>query len=183
VDPQAANRILSEALAVGPRCGPVILIGIDGRSGSGKTTLAEQISELAELQGLRTAVVHNDLLCPGWDGLPEVPSRLNALVAQLAEFGSATYPTWDWIAGQPGDDAQIPTSDVVIIEGVAAIDPQWAGRRSISIWVEAPTPLRKVRAIERDGDNFAAHWDAWAASENRYYESAPRHPDVIVDAS
>lgn len=180
MDHDAANRILELALAVGPRCGPIILIGIDGRSGAGKTTLAEEVSALAEARGLRPTTIHNDVLCPDWDGLSEVPGRLRALVEQLAEHGRATYPTWDWIARRPGPDGEVPPSDLVVIDGVAAIDPTWSHRRSASVWVEAPAPTRKERAIGRDGDSFAAHWDDWAVAEDAYFETTPPQPDLIV---
>jgi len=181
VDDEAANRILTAALAVGPRCGSVILIGIDGRSGAGKTTLAAQISARAEARGLCTATIHNDELCPGWDGLPAVAVRLDAIAHQLEADGTATYPTWDWLADRDGPHANIPTSDLVIVEGVASIDPGWAELRSVSVWVEAPAAIRKVRAIDRDGDSFAAHWDHWAAAEDRYFEATPPHPDLVVE--
>lgn len=181
MDLEAANRVFAAALAAGPRCGSVILIGIDGRSGAGKSTLAAQVSELAAARLLRCATIHVDVLCPGWDGLASVPPRLIDLVDQLAASASATYPTWDWIGGRPGPDASLPPSDVVIIEGVAASDPAWADRRSVTVWVEAPAPLRKERAIARDGDSFARHWDAWATAEDRYFAAHPPLADVVVE--
>jgi uridine kinase len=181
VDHEAANRILTNALEVGPRCGSVVLIGIDGRSGAGKTTLAGLIAELAEQRGLRTTTIHNDELCPGWDGLPEVPKRLGEIARQLAIASAATYPTWDWYAHAAGPEGLIPPSDLVILEGVASIDPAWAALRSVSVWVDAPANLRKERAIGRDGEGFAAHWDQWAAAEDRYYATAPPNPDLVVE--
>lgn len=183
MDLEAANHVLASALAVGPRCGSVILVGIDGRSGAGKSTLAARVSDLALARHLRTTTVHVDVLCPDWDGLPAVRSRLVALVEQLAAdpVGSATYPTWDWIERRPGPDASVPPSDLVIIEGVTASDPAWAERRSVTVWVEAPAPLRKERAIARDGDSFARHWDAWAAAEDDYFGAHPPPADLVVD--
>lgn len=180
MDPEAANRVLAAALEVGPRCGSVILIGIDGRSGAGKTTLAHRVADLAEDRGLRVAMIHNDQICPGWDGLPAVPGRLHEVARQLAVDGAATYPTWDWYADAAGPDAELPPSDLVIFEGVASISPGWAALRSLSVWVEAPADIRKARAIGRDGDSFAAHWDQWAAAEDRYYAAAPPNPDIVV---
>lgn len=181
MDLRAANRVLAAALQVGPRCGGVILIGIDGRSGAGKSTLAAQISDLAAERGLTTATVHVDVLCPDWDGLPAVPDRLRGLVDQLAAAGTGTYPTWDWIARTAGPDAAVPPADLVIIEGVTASDQAWADRRSTTVWVEAPAELRKERAIARDGASFAAHWDAWAAAEDRYFQDHPPAPDLVIE--
>lgn len=173
MDQEPANRILEHALSAGPRCGSVILIGVDGRSGAGKTTLAARISALAQAKGLRTATVHIDEVCPGWDGLPQVPDRLVNLVRQLAAGGSATYPTWDWAGDRPGAPGHIADVDVLIIEGVAATDPRLSQHASVTVWVDGPAWQRKARAIARDGETFARHWDRWAKAEDDYFEARP----------
>lgn len=183
MDLQAANRVLAAALTAGPRCGSVILVGIDGRSGAGKSTLAAQVGDLATARDLVTTIISVDVLCPGWDGLTSVPSRLLTLAEHLAvgpEPVPVTYPTWDWIEDRPGPAGRIPPCDVVIIEGVAASGPAWADRRSVTVWVEAPAALRKERAIARDGDSFAQRWDAWAAAEEAYFAANPPRADLVV---
>ncbi|MGN6721376.1 MAG: 4-amino-4-deoxy-L-arabinose transferase, partial [Marmoricola sp.] len=57
----------------------------------------------------------------------------------------------------------------------------WASLRSVSVWVEAPTAIRKERAIGRDGENFAAHWDQWSEAEDDYYAANPPQPDIVVE--
>lgn len=180
-----AVRVTTRAFETGPLCGPVILIAIDGRSGSGKTTLAAEVASLVRARGLRTTTVHTDELCPGWDGLPEVPSRLHNVVRQLAGNGSATYPVWDWIANAPGVPATIPLSDVVVIEGTAATDPRWRDQASVFAWIDAPAPLRKRRALARDGKIFEPHWDRWAAAEDAYFATRATNAqaDIVIKAS
>lgn len=183
MDPVVATRVVDRALEVGPRCGEIILIAIDGRSGAGKTTLSTAVAISAEARGLSSAVVHVDELCPGWNGLPAVPHRLAKIADDLAREGRSTYPTWDWYEDRPGPDAGIPRSDIVIIEGAAAADPRWAHLTSLAIWVDAPTALRQRRAITRDGDNFARHWYDWAAAEDAYFNSrGAREVDLVIEA-
>lgn len=179
MDPDAANRVLTQALAAGPRCGSLILIGIDGPSGSGKTTLASAIA--AQAQGQRVATVHVDDICPGWHGLEQVPQRLATIAAQLSTHGEATYPTWDWHANAPGTPAHIAGATLVIVEGTCALDPAWADHRSLSVWMNSPLAIRRERALRRDGDIYTPHWDAWARDEAAYYTSTTMAPDLVIE--
>lgn len=144
--------------------------------------MAERIDTITKTRGLKTAVLHTDDLCPGWEGLPTVPEKLHDIVGQLAQRGTATYVAWDWANDRAGATKELPAYDVVIIEGVAATDPRWAEQVSASVWVEAPTAIRKRRAIQRDGETFAAHWDQWATAEDAYFEARPTvQADFVVD--
>ena len=40
---------------------------------------------------------------------------------------------------------------------------------ALRVWVDAPTALRKERALSRDGETYAPHWDRWAAQEDAVY--------------
>ena len=43
--------------------------------------------------------------------------------------------------------------------------PAYDAVSTLLVWLEAPLPLRRERALARDREDFAPHWDAWAASE------------------
>jgi anthranilate synthase component 1/para-aminobenzoate synthetase len=79
----------------------------------------------------------------------------------------------------------VPTAPVVIGEGVGAGVRQARARLDLLVWVHAAGPLRRQRALARDGDAFAAWWDAWAAQEDGLLAADPidRHAHVVVDAS
>ena len=70
------------------------------------------------------------------------------------------------------------TSDprgVEILEGCGALNPASARLADVRVWVESPTPSRKRRALERDGEGFRPHWDRWAAQEDRHiHRHAPQ---------
>ena len=166
---EAANRVLEDALLAGPRCGSSHVIAIDGPAGSGKTTLAQQLESAAADQGLSFSVVHTDEICPGWDGLSEVPRLVGSLLKQLARDATATYPTWDWHAGSNGLDATVAPADVVVIEGVGSGALACVPFLSVRLYIDAPLEVRKRRALDRDGDTFAPHWDRWARAEARYF--------------
>lgn len=48
-----------------------------------------------------------------------------------------------------------------------------------SMWVECPGELRRIRALDRDGEMFAPHWETWAAQEDRHLAS--ERPLSLVD--
>jgi hypothetical protein len=47
------------------------------------------------------------------------------------------------------------------------------------IWVELDDAARKVRALERDGDTYAPHWERWARQELRFI--ARENPQALAD--
>lgn len=166
-----ANRLLEEALAIGPRCGQTHVIAIDGPSGSGKTTVAQHLRGTAEGKGLSVAVLATDEICPGWDGLREVPDLVDGILRALEATGAATYPIWDWHAGTTGPLTTITATDVLIIEGVGSASRRVRTYLSGYQLLDAPEAERKARALGRDGEDFAPHWDQWAAAERAYFAS------------
>ena len=56
---------------------------------------------------------------------------------------------------------------------------------SVLVWTEAPASVRKNRALDRDGDTFAPHWDAWAAQEDTMLarERTPQRADLVIDGT
>jgi RecA/RadA recombinase len=145
-----------------PRAGATRVVAIDGPSGSGKTTLAAALA--AELGG--AAVVHMDAIYPGWDGLEEGSARLvSDVLAPLAAGRPAAIRRWDWDRHEDGPWAPVPAAGDLIVEGAGAAPRAAAAYLSLVIWVEAGPDERRRRAIERDGDVYAPHWERWAAQE------------------
>lgn len=148
---------------------------IDGRSGSGKTTLAEQIAVRLGADDSVAQTLHLDLLYPGWDGL-----ALGSLAVATA-LREGGYHPYDWHAGQfmAGWIALDPERPLVI-EGCGALTEAnlaaaraWASKLGAAevraIWLECDETLRRERALARDGEMFAPHWDEWAAQEAVHY--------------
>ena len=141
----------------GPRCGPVTVVAVDGPSGSGKTTLADELA-----RGLGARLLHVDDMHQGWTGLAgTVAIARDSLVQAWQDGSEASHPTWDWEASARGADVPVDAPRLVVLEGVGAF--AIAGdRASASVWVQAPAAERRARAIGRDGEVFASHWDEWA---------------------
>lgn len=157
---------------------------IDGRSGSGKTTLAAQLAAELSADKSRAQTLHLDLLYPGWDGLAQGSL---AVTTALHESG---YQPYDWHAGQFATSwIALDPERPLVIEGCGALTEAnlaaalaWASKRGVAevraIWLECDETLRRERALARDGETFAPHWERWAAQEDAHY--AVHHPWLIV---
>jgi uridine kinase len=130
---------------------------IDGGAGSGKTTLAAQLAE--SWPGIGPAVVSLDEFYPGWQGL-----AAGAMLVPEVITGDS-FLTWDWTAGRPGVVRELDRTAPLIVEGCGAITPGSRALATVSIWLEQPAHTRRERALARDGEMFAPHWDQWAAQE------------------
>ena len=48
----------------------------------------------------------------------------------------------------------------------------------LRVWLEAPAPVRRGRALDRDGEVFAPHWQEWADQERALFHSGAPPADV-----
>lgn len=172
---------------------------IDGRSGSGKTSLAARI--VRELRGAGAAgadphdphhstaepqLLRVEDLYPGWDGLAEGSAALAAVLDE------GRYHRYDWYAGTFAEEHRIALRPPLVIEGCGAITARnlaaarrWAVRAAgegavvRSLWLDCPDEVRRSRALARDGDSYAPHWDRWATQEDTLY--AEHEPWRLAD--
>lgn len=153
------------------RTGPVVVC-LDGRSGSGKTTLARRLTRALREGGAGVTVLHLDHVYPGWDGLAAA-SRLLAeqLLPHLREGRTATYRSWSWVRDRPGPPVTVRPDDVVLVEGVGSGSRAGRVLCDLLVWLDAPTAVRHARAMARDGDGYAPHWQRWATQEDAYLAS------------
>lgn len=164
------------------RAGPGRLAGgrlllIDGPSGSGKSTVADAV---VEQTGAR--LVHSDDLLAGWDGLPGLAQTLvDDVLAPLAAGRPAAYRRWDWRAGRFAASVPVPPSPLLVVEGVGAGARAPAAYAGVLVWMEADHDVRRTRSLDRDGDDFAPHWESWAAQEERHFaqEDTRARADVV----
>ena len=161
-----------------PRAGRTRVVAIDGRSGAGKTSLAARLR--AEL-GAPTVTLED--LYGGWDGLERGIDLLTAEVLEPLSAGrAARVPRYDWVAATWDAPWVLEPPELLIVEGVGAGARRAAVYESVLVWMEVPAPVRKKRALDRDGETFAPHWDAWAAQEDAMLarERTPERAGVII---
>ncbi|MBB5843653.1 uridine kinase [Conyzicola lurida] len=152
---------------------PVLLI--DGRSGSGKTELARAV-----VAGHPTAqLVRLDDVYPGWGGL-EAGSQA---AHEILDAESPRWRRWDWVTGRHAEWHTLDRDRPLVIEGCGALSRQNRSLATFGIWVALDPELRKRRALARDGETYAPHWDEWAAQEDVFLtrENPAGLADAIVD--
>ncbi|MDQ1555880.1 MAG: hypothetical protein QOI02_882 [Actinomycetota bacterium] len=150
---------------------------VDGRSGSGKTELAQVIA--AGWPGAEAQLLRLDDFYPGWGGLAEA----SRLVPQILRTGR--WQSWDWAASRAGSWHEIDADRPLVVEGVGALTRGSLPLADFSIWVDLGDADRKRRALARDGQSYARHWDEWAAQEQAFLQREdPRSlAGEIVDGS
>lgn len=171
---------------------------IDGRSGSGKTTFALRLMQRLRAAGRQAQLLSLDNLYPGWDGLA---AGSRAVAEALAAGG---YRRYDWELGAFAEWVPLDAESALVIEGCGAVTRDnldaaaaWAERAGVraeragggivragggivrSVWIDAPAELRRRRALARDGEMFAPHWDRWAAQEDALF--AVTQPETLAD--
>ena len=173
-------RIVRLAWARAPAAGRTRVVAVDGRSGSGKTSLA-----MALHAALGAPLVALEYLYGGWDGLESgIDLLVSTVLEPLAAGRAARVPRYDWIAAAWGAPWTLEPPEVLIVEGVGAGARRAAAHESVLVWMEAAAPVRKKRALNRDGETFAPYWDAWAAQEDAMLarERTPDRADILIDA-
>lgn len=163
-----ALRALIDASSGSSR--PVVLI--DGRSGSGKTTIAaELVADWPQAQ-----LVRLDDIYPGWDGLEQA---VTAVVHDVLAPVRPRWRAWDWARSTPGLWHPLDPHRPLIVEGVGALSSSSRALATFAVWVDADAATRRHRAIQRDGDAYAPHWERWAAQEDAFI--AREHPESLAD--
>lgn len=179
--PTAVRRVVDLLTSRPATLGDGHLVCVDGPAGSGKTTLAAGIA--AAVAG--SVVVHMDDLFEGWDGLPTVDAQLDSLLLPLAGGEEGSYRRWDWDAGAWAERVTVAPTGLLVVEGVGAGSLRAAEVTTVLVWVEAPYDVRMRRGLERDGDAFAPHWEAWARAEAEHFarHRTRERADLVVDGT
>lgn len=158
------------------------LIAVDGRSGAGKSTLALELATALRVHR-SVSVFHLEDVYTGWDGLTAGRERYVAQVLESLHWGEdARWTAWDWVHNTDGERRSTRAADVVIVEGVGAGCREARPYLDAVVWVEVQDTARRRRALLRDGDTFAPHWDRWAEQERGWLatDPVPDTADVVV---
>jgi energy-coupling factor transporter ATP-binding protein EcfA2 len=174
------TSILGEVLAeLGTIDRPDALVLIDGRSGSGKSTLARMLRD-AWPGGGGVDLLAMDDIYPGWDGLAAASAHLfSGILAPRAAGEAGRWRRWDWDRSGPADEQVLLPGRPLIVEGAGALTAATAALADLTVWLDAPSELRRERALARDGETYAPHWSRWAAQEDRHI--ALHRPETRAD--
>jgi len=154
------------------------LLCVDGPSGSGKTTLAAEVADLEPA----ARIVHMDDLFEGWEGLPNVDAQLAGLLRPLSKGLPGHYRRYDWHLGEFAETVTVEPAPLLVLEGVGSGSLVVADLVTVLVWVEADRDVRMRRGLERDGEAFAPHWEAWAVAEQEHFarHGTRERADLVV---
>jgi hypothetical protein len=135
---------------------------------------------------LGAPVVTLEDLYGGWDGLERgIGLLVSAVLEPLSAGRAARVPRYDWVAAAWGTPWGLEPPEVLIVEGVGAGARRAAAYESVLVWMEAAATVRRERALGRDGETFAPHWDAWAAREDAMLarERTQERANLVITAA
>ncbi|MFB4307771.1 uridine kinase [Actinomadura sp. GTD37] len=173
--------LAARLLALPPSCGPARLVAVDGPSGAGKSTFADRLAEVL----VGAPVVRSDDFRVPWDADPLTwwePLRASVL-DPLCGGRPAVLRRYDWRHDRYGPEEEIPPPPVLVVEGVGSA---WAGSpAAFRVWLDAPYGLRRARALDRDGPEYADAWEHWAARERAHFaaDATRARCDLHVDGA
>ncbi len=129
-----------------------MIITIDGVAGAGKTTLAAYMAD--EYKDRTTvSVIHMDDLYDGWsDPLGDALSRKLELIASAhLEGRDLELSKYDWLRDRPGDLLPIPSTELLILEGVGSGQSSIREFVETKIWIDLEPIVGLRRVLARDG--------------------------------
>ena len=177
----AATELAVRARALQPPGAGAVIVAVEGRPGAGKTTFGAALA--AEI-----GAAHVDLenIYPGWDGLEE-GARLAAeeLAAPVAAGEVAVVPQWDWVAMRPAEPLVIEPPEFLVLSGTGSGSLAASPHLALVAWMELGDSERRRRALERDGETFAPHWQQWEAQVEAHLEreGTRDRAQVVLDTS
>lgn len=146
---------------------PIFLV-IDGPAGAGKTTLAREIVTSMG-QG---EVIHCDDLYNGWhDALtPTLEKHFREwIIAPLNESQMPRYRKYNWKSGGYESEIEVPSTRLLILEGVGAALKSMTDFADLSIWMEISPALGLARVLERDGTQIEEEMVTWIAKQAEFF--------------
>ena len=154
---------------------PVVLI--DGGSGAGKSTLAALLAPQLGAQ-----LLHLEDMYRGWDDLAGTSERVHTHVLVSEAPG---WWGWDWDRARLGAWHPIDPTLPLVLEGSGALSRRNRSAATLGIWIELDAATRQTRALARDGERYAPHWNRWAAQEAAFAarESPAAIADIVLDAA
>ena len=90
---------------------------------------------------------------------------------------------YDWEQGAYAEQHEVPSCDVLVVEGVGAGAATYDDVITCRVWVKAPRDARLARGLARDGEGMRQHWLSWRIEEDAMFdrERVEQRADLSVD--
>ena len=166
------------------------VVALDGFSGAGKSTIARAVANRLDAATVHGDDFYRDLsrtdrlaLCPedGVDRYFDWPRLRREALEPLRHGTEARFRAFDWDAGHGlAAERRIPARAVIVLDGVYSARPTLSGLVDLTVYVDAPEPVRRERRRARqDPPEWEAGWDA---AEHVYFSRIrpPHSFDLVV---
>lgn len=151
------------------------IVGISGFGGAGKSTLA---NDLAKTVGgyvvgvdafFKNTTDENYSL---WE-IIDFDRLEQEVLVPFQEGRDISYSAFDWENNTLGQKQEMPTTDLLIVEGVGLFRPNLMQYFDFSIWIDCPLDVAIARGKKRDKEEYGQDhdqlWDGlWQRNDQDY---------------
>jgi uridine kinase len=112
-----------------------------------------------------------DDLYNGWDfALDEnLTKTLVWLARSHKDEKPLKYSSFNWVLGSFDADKEIPSSQLLILEGVGSSQRSVEELITTSIWLDLDPQIGYQRVLDRDGENIANSMTLWLATQEQHF--------------
>jgi uridine kinase len=159
------------------------ILAIDGPAGAGKTTLAEHLTAALSLK-YKCHTLHMDDLYNGWQNAFDHHLTDALVTASAAHLKSQKFSlsSFDWQRGQYGPANEIPSSELLILEGVGSSQSAVRPYLTASIWIEIEPTRGLERVLLRDGVGISDEMKMWLELQEQHFhrEGSEKAADFVL---
>jgi cytidylate kinase len=141
------------------------VVAIDGRSGSGKTTFATRLSST-----LNATVVHTDDVAWHHSFFDWWSLMIEHILEPFQAGKSIDWTPESWKQRQRMGSIVVPSTKILIVEGVSASRRELSDWIDVPIWIETSLEIAEQRGLLRDGEAESNFWFEWQAQERPLLE-------------
>lgn len=161
-----------------------LVVGIDGFGGSGKSTVAREIADRlrgAVVIGMDDFILKDRVDDPDWEGVWDRARLLREVITPFSAGEPIRYRRLEWVSNELSAPIEVPSSSVLVVEGITALHEDLRDRYDYSIWIDAPIDVASARGRARDAGNENEHrWGLWSRNDLAYRDRI--RPRDLVDA-
>ena len=170
---------------------PCVIVGVDGPGGSGKSTIAKQIAD-----AVNATLIHSDHFYKTVDKRDDthashqiVSDKFDWDLLQKKVFDVAipgkkiSYQPYSWEIEGLLPHIQYVVGNVLVVEGIYALQDRFLDNYHVKIWVEVPEEIRLERGVKRDGEKMRDAWQhIWIPQDKRYFDvhRPDKKADIII---
>ncbi|MHB1087015.1 MAG: uridine kinase family protein [Minisyncoccota bacterium] len=169
------------------------IIGVSGYGGSGKTNFANELRALLNAPAVGVDSFQKnrtDKEYSLWNIMDYARLEREVLAPFVSGATSIRYGHFEWAQNNAQEMREVPSTNILIIEGVGLFRPELMKYFAYTIWVDCPLEEAIARGKKRDKDEHHNPqdelWDGiWKKNDIEYFDAykANEIADVIISSA